>query len=402
MPAPPRAPRTGTLSVLMPARRIPTLLIHEGEPRPRIAGAVSMPVFQSSTFETGTEAGEGYHRIRYLRLNNSPNHEALHHKLAAIEGTQAALVTGSGMAAIFTTLLTLLRPGDHVIAQRCLYGGTHDLLRCELTELGIEHTFVDAADSGSWAAAVRPSTKVVYAESLTNPLLEVGDLPGLAAFAREHGLLSIIDNTFATPINFRPVEHGFDLVVHSATKYLNGHSDLVAGVVAGGRDHIEAIKRRLDHTGATLDPHACFLLHRGLKTLAVRMRHHNEAALELARFLESHPAVQSVRYPGLPSHPDHGRARELMPGHSGMLAFEVAGGLPVAQRVMSKLRLAVDAPSLGGPETLVTRPAQTSHAGLSAEERAALGIGDGLIRVSVGLESSKDLIADFEQALTQG
>lgn len=386
----------------MSARRIPTLLIHEGEPRPRIAGAVSMPVFQSSTFETGTEAGEDYHRIRYLRLNNSPNHEALHHKLAAIEGTQAALVTGSGMAAIFTTLLTLLRPGDHVIAQRCLYGGTHDLLRCELTELGIEHTFVDAADPGSWAAAVRPSTKVVYAESLTNPLLEVGDLPGLAAFARRHGLLSVIDNTFATPINFRPVEHGFDLVVHSATKYLNGHSDLVAGVVAGGREHIEAIKRRLDHTGATLDPHACFLLHRGLKTLAVRMRHHNEAALNLARFLESHPAVQGVRYPGLPSHPDHGRARELMPGHSGMLAFEVAGGLPAAQRVMSKLQLAVDAPSLGGPETLVTRPAQTSHAGLSAEDRAGLGIGDGLIRVSVGLESSEDLIADFEQALAQG
>jgi cystathionine beta-lyase/cystathionine gamma-synthase len=381
----------------MSKRRLDTQLVHAGEPQPRIAGAVSMPIFQSSTYLSGGEAS--YHDIRYLRLNNSPNHDVLHDKLATIEGAEAALVAASGMAAISTTLLAMLGPSDHILAQRCLYGGTHELLTQDLATLGIEHTFVDVADPASWAAAVRPNTKAFYCESITNPMLDVGDLPAVAQFAREHELVSIIDNTFATPVNFRPIDHGFDLVVHSATKYLNGHSDIVAGAVMGRRDLVESIRRKLNHLGGTLDPHACFLLHRGLKTLAVRVRHHNASAQRLAEALSKHPRVVAVRYPGLASHPDHARATQLMRGFAGMLSFEVEGGLDAAQRVIDRLILAVDAPSLGGPETLVTRPAGTSHVGLEPQERLSLGISDGLIRVSVGLEDPDDLVADFEAAL---
>lgn len=377
----------------MKSRRLETQLIHAGEPRPRIDGAVSLPIFQTSTFELEGDA------LRYLRLNNTPNHDALHSKLAALEGAQAALVAASGMAAISMTLLSLLGPGDHVLVQRGIYGGTYDLLTVDLERLGIECTFIDGRDPSSWDAAVRPETRAVYAESLTNPLLEMSALPELAAFAEQGGLVSIVDNTFATPVNFRPIEHGFDLVVHSATKYLNGHSDLVAGVVAGRAELVASIKTKLDHFGGTLDPHACFLLHRGLKTLAVRMRQHNETALTLAQYLASRPEVADVRYPGLPSHPDHGRAKELLAGFGGMLSFEVQGGVSAATKVVEALELAVDAPSLGGPETLVTRPALTSHRGMGPEGRASIGIAEGLVRVSTGLESVDDLIEDFERAL---
>jgi cystathionine beta-lyase/cystathionine gamma-synthase len=373
------------------------LLVHAGEPRPRIAGAVVMPVFQSSTFEMDGDAA--YHDIRYIRLNNTPNHDALHAKLAALEGSEAALVTGSGMAAISTALLTVLKPGDHIIAQHGLYGGTHDLVVGDLRELGIEHTFVDARDPATWAKAMRPTTRAFYCEVLTNPLLDFGDLPGIARFARERGLVSLVDATFASPVNFRPIEHGFDLVLHSATKYLNGHSDIAAGVVAGRRDLVDRVRHKLNHFGGMLDPHACFLLQRGLKTLGVRVRHQNTSAMTIARALVEHPAVAAVRYPGLPQHPDHARARELLAGFGGMLAFDLKGGLPAVQRMFERLELAVDAPSLGGPETLVTRPAQTSHVGLAPEHRAALGIGDGLVRMSVGLEAAEDLVLDLQQAL---
>jgi cystathionine beta-lyase/cystathionine gamma-synthase len=379
--------------------RLETKLVHAGELQPRVEGSVSMPIFQSSTFERMPEAG--YHELRYLRLNNSPNHTVLHAKLAALEGTEAALVTASGMAAISTTLLTLLRPGDHVLVQACVYGGTHALLTHELRDLGIEHTFFDAERPTSWVQLVRPNTRAVYCETITNPLLEVADLPAIARFAREQGLVSLVDNTFASPVAFRPAEHGFDLVLHSATKYLNGHSDIVAGVVAGSAERIGAIGHRLDHLGATLDPHACFLLQRGLKTLALRVRHQSATAVALAAFLEEQAPVISVRHPGLASHPDHERARALLDCFGGMLTFEVAGGANGARHLLEHLRLATDAPSLGGPETLVTCPAQTSHAGLSPDERRGLGIRDGLVRVSVGLEHVDDLRADFTQALSR-
>ncbi len=376
---------------------IETKLIHAGEPEPRVDGAVTMPIFQTAMFESAGE--QSYHEIRYLRLNNTPNHVALHAKLAALENAEAALVTSSGMAAISTTLLALLSSGDHFLAQNCLYGGTHDLVTKDLVGYGITHSFVDGSRPDTWEAALQANTKLMYVESIANPLLDVPDLEAVVAFAKRHGLITLIDNTFASPVNFRPAEIGFDLSLHSATKYLNGHSDLVAGAVIGRADLVTRITHRLNHLGGTLDPHACFLLHRGLKTLALRVGHQNRSALAIASFLEGHEAVRNVVYPGLASHPQHAIAEQMFDGYGGMLSFEVKGGVEAAERFMARTTLPVVAPSLGGIETLLTRPAMTSHSGLSAAERERIGIGDGLIRVSVGIEHTDDLIADFAQAL---
>jgi cystathionine beta-lyase/cystathionine gamma-synthase len=374
-----------------------TQLIHAGEPKPRIAGAVAMPIFQSSTFEYAGQ--KEYDELRYIRLNNTPNHEALHAKLAAIESAEAALVAASGMAAISTTLLALLAAGDHLLVQDCLYGGTHDLVTRDLPALGIAVDFVDGDDPASWRSRLRATTRAIYVETLSNPLLQMADLPAVAAFAREHGLVSIVDNTFATPVNFRPAEHGFDLSVHSATKYLNGHDDIVAGAVVGRSERIAMVRRKLNHLGGSLDPHACFLLHRGLKTLAVRVAHQNRSALAIARFLEAHPAVARVNHPGLEGHPAHARARRLLDGFGGMLSFELHEGAAAADRLLGRVRLPISAPSLGGVESLITRPATTSHSGMARADRDRLGIGDGLVRLSVGLEATEDLIADLEEAL---
>jgi cystathionine beta-lyase/cystathionine gamma-synthase len=377
--------------------RIETKLIHAGEPEPLILGAVSMPIFQSAMFEYSGE--KDYHALRYIRLNNTPNHIALHQKLAALENGEAALVTSSGMAAISTALLTVLSKGDHLLAQDCLYGGTHDFITKDFAPFGISYDFFDGNDPTSWVRKLKPNTKAIYVETMTNPLLQVADLKAVAAFAKTHGLVSMIDNTFASPMNFRPLEHGFDLSLHSCTKYLNGHSDIVAGAIIGRGDLIEKITHKLNHLGGSLDPHACFLLHRGMKTLAVRMKHQNESTLRIAQFLEKHPAVEKVNYPGLQSHPAHERAKELFDGFSGMLSFEVRGGIEAAERFMNKTTLPVIAPSLGGIETLLTRPSTTSHSGLSPEERRSLGISDSLIRMSVGIEATEDLIEDFDRAL---
>ncbi|HVA39380.1 MAG TPA: aminotransferase class I/II-fold pyridoxal phosphate-dependent enzyme, partial [Candidatus Binataceae bacterium] len=365
-------------------RAIETKLIHAGEPEPLIGGAVAMPIFQSATFVYRGE--RSYHDLRYIRLSNTPNHDALHQKLAALENAEAALVTASGMAAISTTLLALLGTGDHLLAQDCLYGGTHDLLTADLPGLGITTDFIDANDPASWRERVGPRTRAIYVETISNPLMGVADLRAVAEFAAAHGLVSIIDNTFASPINFRPAEAGFDLSLHSCTKYLNGHSDIVAGAVIGRADLVRAVARRLAHLGAVLDPHACFLLHRGMKTLAVRVRYQNESALKLARFLEAHPKVRQVNYPGLESSADHLRACELLDGFGGMLSFELEGGVAAADRFIDGVTLPIPAPSLGGVESLITRPATTSHSGMSVEERARAGIAEGLIRFSVGLE----------------
>jgi cystathionine beta-lyase/cystathionine gamma-synthase len=378
-------------------KRIETQLIHAGEPRPRIAGAVVMPIFQSAMFEYAGETS--YHDLKYIRLNNTPNHRVLNGKIAALENAQAALVTASGMAAISTTLFTTLSAGDHLLAQSCLYGGTHDLLTQDFAKFGITFDFIDADDRTSWKAALRPNTKAIYVEALTNPLLEVADLRGIVEFAREHGLVSIIDNTFATPVNFRPIELGFDLSVHSATKFLNGHSDIVGGAVAGCADTIERITHRLNHLGGSMDPHAAFLLGRGLKTLALRVRYQNQSALRIAQFLQSHPSVVRVNYAGLESHPRHARARELFEGCGGVLSFELKGSTDRAEGFLKKVTLPAIAPSLGGVETLLTRPATTSHAGLHREERLRLGISDTLIRMSVGIEATDDIVEDLAQAL---
>lgn len=374
-----------------------TKLIHAGEPEPRIDGAVSMPIYQTAMYEYAGETS--YHALKYIRLNNSPNHVALHEKLAALENAEAALVTASGMAAISTALLAVLRVGDHLLIQETLYGGTHDLITQDLESFGIDYDFIDGDAPETWEAKLKPNTKAIYVESMTNPLLQVADLWAVVTFAKSHNLVSMVDNTFPSPYNFRAVEFGFDLSLHSCTKYLNGHSDIVAGAVIGSAAWVEKITHKLNHLGGSLDPHACFLLHRGMKTLAVRMKQHNDSALKLAQFLEQHPQVTGVNYPGLKSHPRHARARELFDGFSGMLSFELKGGLSAAERFFERVTLPVKAPSLGGVETLITRPAITSHAGMAKADREKLGISDGLVRVSVGIEATQEIISDFEQAL---
>lgn len=378
--------------------QIDTKLIHAGEPEPRIQGAVAMPVFQSVLYE-GSGA-TGYHDIPYIRLNNTPNHHVLHAKLAALENAEAALVTASGMAAIATSLLTVLSAGDHLLAQASLYGGTHDFITHDLPAFGISCDFIDADDPGSWERHLRDNTKAVYVETMTNPLLEVADLVAVPRFAREHGLVTLIDNTFASPVNFRPPEHGYDLSLHSATKYINGHSDIVAGAVIGRADLVEKVRLKLNHLGGSLDPHACFLLHRGLKTLALRVRHQNASALRIASFLAEAPGVTRVNYPGLASHPRHARARELFAaGCGGVLSFELEGGEEAAARFIGRTEIPRKTVSLGGVESLITRPALSSHAGMDSEARRRLGISDSLVRLAVGIEAVDDLLEDLDRAL---
>ena len=378
-------------------RSIETKVIHSGEPRPRISGAVVMPVFQSATYQYAGE--KSYDDVRYIRLNNTPNHLALAEKLAALENAEDAVVTASGMAAISTSLLTFLGKGDHLLAQDCLYGGTHDFVTRDIKGFGISYDFIDGNKPESWKRNLKPTTKVIYVETISNPLMQVPDLEAVVSFAKSHGLISMIDNTFASPVNFRPLEMGFDLSLHSATKYLNGHSDIVAGAVIGKSNLIEKVTHKLNHLGGSLDPHAAFLLHRGIKTLALRVKQHNESALQIAQFLEKHGDVARVNYPGLESHPNHERAKRLFDGFGGMMSFELHDGVEGAESFMRAARLPAVAPSLGGVETLVTRHSLTSHSGLSPEDRRRLGISDGLIRLSVGIEATQDLIEDFEQAL---
>lgn len=377
--------------------RIETKLIHAGQTRPRIGGAVVTPLFQSAMFEYGGE--KSYDEIRYLRLNNSPNHVELHAKLAALENAEDAVVSASGMAAISTALLSVLSAGDHLLAQDSLYGGTHDFITKDLAGFGIAYDFVDGKNPIEWKEKLKPNTKAFYVETITNPLLKVADLKEVAAFCKARNLISLVDNTFASPLNFRPSEHGFDISLHSCTKYLNGHSDIVAGACIGRRDLIRRITHKLNHLGGCLDPHAAFLLDRGMKTLSVRMRAQCENALHLAAFLENHPAVKRINYPGLPGNPEHPRAKALFDGFGGMLSFELKEGVEAADAFLARLTIPIVAPSLGGVESLVTRPATTSHSGMSRKEREERGITDSLIRVSVGIEAKEDLIEDFDQAL---
>ncbi len=383
------------------ARRVwfETLAVRSGERRPGPEGSLVFPIYQGTVFSV--EEGSTYDDLPYvyLRVSNTPSQRYLHDKLAALEGAEAALATGSGMAALTAILLAFLKKGDHFLAGDCLYGGTHAFITQRAEDLGLTYSFVDPQRPESWSGAVRPNTRLFLVETITNPLMRVPRLREVAAFAKEHGLLSVIDNTFATPVNFRPLTVGFDLIFHSATKYLNGHSDLVGGCVVGGKEHIARIHKTLNLLGGSLDPHAGFLLSRGLKTLALRMNAHNATGLALARFLKGHPKVVQVNYPGLEDHPDHGHARELLAGFSGMLSVRLRGGLQAAKRLVPALNLPYPAPSLGGVETLITRPAATSHAGLSPAQRERAGVTDDLLRISCGIEHPEDLIEDFRQAL---
>jgi len=374
-----------------------TKLIHAGEIRPGVLGAVSLPIFQSAMFEYAQAAH--YHDIKYIRLNNTPNHTVLHAKLAALENAEAALVAASGMAAITTGILSVLTAGDRILAQESLYGGTHDFFTKHLAGFGIGCDFLDIEDPASWPERLRPTTKAIYVETISNPLMQVPDLEAVVKFASAHNLISMIDNTFATPVNFRPAEHGFDLSFHSVTKYLNGHSDIVGGAVIGRADLVEKALYKLDTLGGSMDPHACFLLRRGLMTLALRVKFQNGSALQLARFLVGHAAVAKVNYPGLEDNPGFARASLLFDGFGGMLSFELKGGVEAAERFMKAVTLPIVAPSLGSVESLMTRPATTSHLSMSPEDRKRIGIADGLIRFSVGIEATEDLVRDFEQAL---
>lgn len=373
-----------------------TRAIHAGEPHPRVNGAVVPPIFPTTTYEYSGEASYG--EVRYTRLTNTPNHLMVGQKVAALEKTEAAIVTGSGMSAITTALLAVVGPGDHLIAQADLYGGTHHFFTHFYGKLGREVTLVptQATDLEKF---LRPNTKAIYSESTSNPLLEIPDLPAIAAFAKKKGLVSLIDNTFPSPANFNPVDVGYDLVLHSATKYLNGHTDVIAGAIAGSKALVSKAKDFLDHVGGSIDAHSCYLLNRGMKTLGVRVKAQGQNALELAKALEKHSKVSRVIYPGLSSHPHHGRAKEWFRGFGAIVSFEYSGDLAALDAGLKRMRYAALAPSLGGVESLVTRPATTTHSGMGAEERRKIGIKDHLVRVSVGLEDPADLIDDFFKAL---
>lgn len=386
-PASPEEPRP---------RGTSTVAIHGGRPGPEPSAPVIPPIVQSATFFGGRSPDE---ELLYTRYGNNPNQSLLARKIAELEGMEAAVGLGSGMAATAMTLLALAGDGGHVVASRYLYGTTSSLLAGELPRRGIDTTFVDPDDGDSWRSAMRSDTRVIFLEVPTNPTLRVFDPRPLADLAREGGARLVMDATFASPINLRAVELGVDVIIHSATKYLGGHSDLVAGVVAGPRDVMNEVTRLMRLYGPALDPWGAWLLDRGIRTLELRIARHNANALGLARWLEEQPQVERVIYPGLPSHPDHELAREILGGFGGMVSFVLRGGGAAADRFVEGLSLAMVAPSLGGVETLVSQPRYTSHVGLDAGERARAGIPDGFVRVSVGVEDLDDLLADFARAL---
>jgi len=319
--------------------------------------------------------------------------------IAELEKTDAALLFSSGMAAITTSILALVKSGDHIVAQRDIYGGVTKFLSTWLPRIGVETTFVDTTDYDQHIRAIRPSTKLLYLESPTNPTLRVVDLKKVSAIAREHRLISIIDSTFATPINQRPAEFGIDLIMHSGTKYFGGHSDIIAGIISGRRELVEKIHESRTTLGCCMDPHAAFLLLRGIKTLAVRVQRQNQNALKVAEFLASHSKIRSVHYPFLEGHPQRAVAAEQMSGGGGVLSFEVDGTGTDARRLSESLNLFTLAPSLGGADSLVSIPVLTSHAMISPEARQKMGVTEQMIRLSVGIENADDLIADLEQAI---
>ena len=384
------------------SRRFKTLdtnAIHAGSPEPNIEGAVIAPIFQSANYLMADE--ETYEAVRYIRLGNSPNHLLLQSRLAALEGGEEAIVTASGMAAITSSILAYVSQGEHLLAQRTLYGGTQSFLDHDAPRFGIDTSVIDIGDprgAEAWSEQLRPNTRLVYVESISNPLMEVGDLEAVVAFAREHDLVTVIDNTFATPVSFRPLEIGIDLVVHSATKYLNGHSDIVAGAVVGSLERVKPVRSLQHHLGGSLDPHACFLFERGLKTLGLRVRHQSSTAQRLAELLAGRSEVRQVNYPGLESDPGHGFAERLFSGYGGMLSFYLDNAA-AAERFLAGVEIPLHAASLGGVETLVVRPSRSTHLGQTPEERLSLGITDDLVRVSVGIEDPDELLADFQQAL---
>jgi cystathionine beta-lyase/cystathionine gamma-synthase len=374
-----------------------TKAIHGAPERQPDRAPVATPLYQSSTFHQPVGSGE---EVLYTRYGNNPNQISVAAKLAALEGAERAIFVASGMGATALAHLAMLRPGDHLLASEWIYGGTRRLFVEEFGKLEIDVTFAQPDNPRNWRQLIRKTTRAVFVETPTNPLIRVLDPEPIATFCRERGIAMIVDSTFATPINFRPLEHGADVVIHSATKYLNGHSDVIGGVVAGTEAVIEEVRQLMQVWGQAPDPYAAWLTERGLKTLAVRMERHNANGLAFAEWAHTQPAVHAVHYPGLPDHEDHAAAAGALDGFGGMVGLTLAGGPAAAEIVLRKLRVAAHAPSLGGVETLVSEPRLTSHASLTPAERAAQGIPDGFIRVSVGIEDVEDIIADFEEAFS--
>jgi len=389
-----------------PARRggESTRAVHAGEREQRESSAVTTPIYQTSTFwfpdsEELVDYNEGrLAREEYGRYGN-PTWKAAERKISALEGGEDTVLFASGMCAATTTFLALLEPGDHLIVTSDCYRRTRQFFREYLSRMNVEVSVIEPADPAKLEAALREDTRLFFTESPTNPFLRVIDLDRSVEVAHRRGVKVMVDSTFATPVNHRPLEQGADLVLHSATKYLGGHNDLLAGSVTGPAETIAPVRKAVGILGGVLDPHAAWLLVRGIKTLGLRMQRHNENGLAVARFLEGHPKVRRVWYPGLPSHPDHDTARRQMGGFAGVVTFELDGDLAGAMRFVDALRLPYQAPSLGGVESLVELPVTMSFWDTPREERLGLGISDTLVRLACGIEDAEDLQADLEQAL---
>ena len=373
-----------------------TLAVHAGNDDREVDAPVVHPLVQSVNFIQEFGSGSG---LRYPRYGNAPNAEVVQRRVAALEGAEAAVLLASGMGAVACALLALLRPGDHLIASSRIYGGVTALLTKEFVSLGIGVTLVDPMETRAWRKKLKKETRAIFLETPINPSCRVIDLRPVSYVTQEEGIALVVDSTFARPINLRPLEHGADVVVHSATKYLNGHHDVLGGIVCGTTSYIEEVRQKMMLWGQAPDPFAAWLLDRGLKTLDVRVRRHNENALKIAEWGVQQKEIRAVHYPGLPTHPDHDVAKAMLDGFGGMMAIELAGGARAADKFVRKLKLIRHAPSLGGADSLVSEPRYTSHAHLSAEARANAGIPDGFLRLSIGIESAKDLLTDIDQAL---
>jgi cystathionine beta-lyase/cystathionine gamma-synthase len=375
-----------------------TIAVHGGaEPR-RPGSPVSSPLVQSVNYvqEFGPEGGRD---LLYTRYGNTPNEEVVQKRIAMLEGAEASLVLASGMGATACALLALLRPGDHLLSSSWIYGGTEKLFSQEFVAMGIEVSYANPDERRVWRNTMRQNTRAIFVESPVNPTGRVIDLPQLAILARTRGVALVVDSTLASPINARPLSQGADVVIHSATKYLNGHHDILCGVVAGHASYIEEVRRKMMVWGQAPDPYACWLLERGLKTIELRVQRCNENAMRVAEWCEGRPDISKVHYPGLASHQDHNLAKKLLDGFGGLMSIELAGGAEAADRFVRKLKMISHASSFGGVDTLVIEPRFSSHAHMTSEERAAIGIPDGFLRLSIGIENADDIIADIAQAL---
>lgn len=380
-----------------------TRLIHAGTPH-NPSMAVSSPIYQTATFrferpEEIAQAMQAQAHPQFYGRYATPNTAQVEATVADLEGGEGAVATASGMAAVSLVLLTFLRSGDHLVAQKSLYPTTNHLLNELLPQIGIHCTQVDQTDLPAFAAAIRPNSRMIYVETPANPVMALTDLAGIAQLAQTHSLLTVADNTFATPYNQQPLKLGIDLVLHSATKYLAGHSDVVAGIITGRSELVSKLWRHHIMLGGVLHPMEAWLLERGLKTFQLRMEQHNRNGQVVSEFLAGHPAVREVYYPGLPNHPQHWLAKQQMRGFGGMLAFDLFGGREAGYRLLQKVKLIALAVSLGGVHSLITHPASTISSVQTAEQMIASGVQPGLVRLSVGLEDVRDIIADLEQAL---